>query len=136
MKKIVSQIIFAFLPPIFVYIFQYFAEVFFAMYQRYPNFDIPMHFLGGLSMAITGFYLIKIAENYQWIRITNKLLCIFIIVCFVAFVATLWEFHEFLMDFYLGTHMQVNEADTMLDMFLGVFGALVSGGILVYKKGT
>ncbi len=134
MKKFSQQIIQAFFPPFVLYLFQYLVEIAFQIYEKYPSFDIPMHFFAGCAMALTGFSLLKIAEEKNWMKIQNRLVKIFLVISFVALVATLWEFHEFLMDYYLDTHTQPSIADTMKDLFLGLCGALVAGSILVYKK--
>lgn len=44
----------------------------------------------------------------------------------------LWEFYENILDFFLGTQMVRGLEDTIVDLFLGVSGALVFS--LVYRK--
>ena len=43
-----------------------------------------------------------------------------------------WEFYENALDYFLGTHMVRGLEDTMIDMFLGVLGALVLS--LFYRR--
>lgn len=136
MKKVQEKIIMAFFPPFFLYLFQYLAQKFFGIYFLYPNFDIPMHLLGGVTMAMTGLSLLTIAEDQKWLLLKKNpvFLRILLVVFFVALMAVLWEFHEFLMDHFLGTHMQPSTFDTMKDLFLGLFGALIGTSVLSKKS--
>ncbi len=134
MKKISEKIIVAFFPPFFLYLFQYLAQVFFHIYFRYPNFDIPMHFLGGVTMALTGYSLLTIAEEQKWLAIKKKSVSLLFVVMFVVFIAVLWEFHEFLSDQFLGTNTQPSNFDTMKDLFLGMLGSFLTGIFLIFKK--
>lgn len=134
MQKIFSQILKAFRPPAILYLFQYFLELFFRVYERYPNFDIPMHFLGGVAIALTGNSLLQIAQKEKWLVIKNRVVTIILIISFVALFATLWEFHEFLLDEYFGTLTQSSLADTMKDMFLGLLGACAFTIIKIFSK--
>ena len=134
MKKIFPQLMRAFFPPFLLYLFQYLAEIFFNIYFRYPNFDIPMHFLGGVTMAMTASALLRIAEEQKWFVIKKKSVSLLLIVMFVVFVAVLWEFHEFLFDQFLGTRTQLSNFDTMKDLFLGMSGSSLAVIFLISKK--
>ncbi len=79
--------------------------------------------MGGV--AITYFYRSAI-RNSQ--RIVGGIP--FPIQILLAFTCTgttiiLWEFYENLFDFFFGTHLVRGLGDTILDMFLGLLGALV-----------
>jgi hypothetical protein len=132
--KIFFQILKAFFPPAILYFVQYFLELFFRIYERYPSFDIPMHFLGGVTIVLTGNSLLQIAQKEKWLVIKNRAITVLLLVSFVALFAILWEFHEFLMDTYLGTQTQPSIADTMKDMFLGLLGACVFGIMKIFSK--
>lgn len=125
MPKVVTQIIKAFYPPALLYFFQYIVGGVFRVYIIWPAFDIPMHFLGGCAIALTAFFLLRIASEQGWMKIHSKLVQLIFIVSFVALFATLWEFYEFLTDRYLGTFNQPSIADTMGDMFLGLLGGFI-----------
>lgn len=138
MQKTFFKIIKSFYPPFLLYTFQYFMVVFFDLYRTWPPFDIPMHFLGGVTMGITGYFLLQIAREEKWLKIESKLVFLFVVVCFVSLMATLWEFYEFVMDYYFHTVNQPSIADTMGDMFLGLSGGLVAGMMEVsrfFRKG-
>jgi hypothetical protein len=95
----------------------------FQLFKLFPPLDIPTHFIGGV--AITYFYRSAI-QNSQKIFGTIP----FPIQILLAFTCTgttiiFWEFYENLFDFFFGTHMVRGLGDTILDMFLGLLGALL-----------
>lgn len=112
------------LPPAIVFIFHAIMIVVFNIYKVFPAFDIPMHFVGGLSIGISAIMLIKIFES----KITAPKWFQFVwIVGLAVIAATIWEFAEFGSDYFFQTVMQPSLADTMLDMFLGLIGGGVAG---------
>ena len=133
--KILKEVIKCFYPPILVYLIpNYLIGGYFRMYIIWPPYDILVHFLGGVSMAITGYLLLKLCEKQNWIRLQNKYVFLLLIICYVCATATIWEFYEFLCDHYLGTFNQPSIADTMGDMLNGLVGGLVGGVMMVWKK--
>lgn len=135
MKSIIREFIKCFYPPAIVFLFfNLLIGGYFQMYIIWPPYDIPVHFLGGVSMGITGYMLLKLCEKNNWIHISNKLLFLLLIVCYVSLTATVWEFYEFLMDHYLGTFNQPSIADTMGDMFFGLLGGAFAASFLLRKK--
>ena len=108
--------------PVSIFV-AYLAGLALQLFKLFPPLDIPFHFLGGV--VITYFYRIAI-------RHSQKLLgeIPFPIQVLLAFTCTgtttiLWEFYENLLDFFVGTHMVRGLQDTIMDLFLGLFGALV-----------
>lgn len=102
----------------------------FHLYDLYPPLDIPTHFMGGV--AITFLYRSAI-HNSQ--KILGEVpLPVQIILAFTATGTTtvLWEFYENILDYFLGTHMVRGLGDTLMDMFLGLAGALVLS--LLYRR--
>ena len=102
----------------------------FDWYDLLPPLDIPSHLMGGA--AITYFYrsAIKNSQNIVGeipipIQIRLAFTCTGTTIIF-------WEFYENALDFFLGTHMVRGLEDTMIDMFLGLIGALVLS--LFYKR--
>lgn len=96
--------------PITVFVFHVFISVVFHAYYVLPSIDIPMHFLGGLVMAYF-FYAIfqALGKNFLALSVFTA----------VGTTAIFWEFLEFL------THSQGDVPDTMLDMLMGLLGAVV-----------
>jgi hypothetical protein len=108
--------------PLSVFSF-YVIGLAFQLFKLFPPLDIPTHFIGGV--AITYFYWSAIRNSE---RIVGDIP--FPIQTLLAFTCTgttiiLWEFYENLFDYFFGTHMVRGLEDTMLDMFLGLLGALV-----------
>lgn len=134
MSALARSVVTAFYPPVVVYVLQFLLEAWFGVYERYYWFDRPMHFLGGVAMAMTGFSLLQIAKKKKWIRIKFLWLEVFLVICFVAFMAVAWEFHEFLLDSFLGSTHQSSVGDTMRDLFLGIIGALTLSVLLHAKS--
>jgi hypothetical protein len=100
------------------------------VYDLYPWFDIPMHFLGGFSIAFTSFLFLKFFKEKKILIIENKFLYLFIILAFVALVAVLWEFYEFFLDAFFNFNTIVSLEDTLLDLAMGLFGGFLGGLIL------
>ena len=92
-------------------------------FDLFPPLDIPSHLLGGV--AITYFFRSAI-KNSQTI-VGNIPIPIQIIFAFTCTGTTIifWEFYENLLDFFFGTHVVRGLEDTIVDMFLGLMGALV-----------
>ena len=93
------------------------------LYDLFPPLDLPSHLLGG--GAITYFFRSAI-KNSQSLA-GNIPILIQIIFAFTCTGTTIifWEFYENLLDLFFGTQMVRGLEDTIVDMFLGLLGALV-----------
>ena len=104
--------------PFFVYMLGYTLEV------AYPSYHILwwpnrlVHFLGGLSIAISVYYIFNLFKKADYIKTVNFVFDALIVILAVMSVTVVWEFYEFLSDTYLYTHSQPNVADVM-----GMLGA-------------
>jgi len=110
--------------PASVYVVHVVAARGFRAYQRFPQFDVPMHLLGGVAIAyffhtaaLNGARLGCLAPYH---RLTHLIL-VFGLTCAAALG---WEFWEFLSDRYLGSHSLGDRNDTLLDLLLGVLGGV------------
>jgi hypothetical protein len=96
----------------------------FHVYKDHPNADIPMHLVGGFAIAY--FFLCcwraAIARGHAG-RPTAAvtLAMIFALTCSAA---VFWEFGEYLSDWMLSTHVQVDMDDTLSDMLFGILGGI------------
>lgn len=97
----------------------------FGLYEIWPAFDIPMHFLGGFCIAYFWSGMYRIAQQLQLLGKPVPFFHALFVFAFASTTTIVWEFAEFLADHYLHTHMQISLYDTMKDMFLGMCGALV-----------
>ena len=94
-------------------------------YETFWWFDIPLHFMGGIAVAISAYYLLEDFGNRQKFHNQFIPLQILILIAFTALAAVLWEFMEFTFDIAFHTHMQQGLLDTIKDMAVGIS----SGGL-------
>jgi hypothetical protein len=100
------------------------------LFRMFPSIDIPTHFMGGV--AITYFYRSAIRNSQKFLGDIPAP-----IQALLAFTATgtttvLWEFYENFIDHFFGTHMVRGLEDTIVDLAMGLSGALVLS--LFYKR--
>jgi uncharacterized membrane protein YoaK (UPF0700 family) len=91
------------------------------LYWKFQWFDIPMHFLGGVVVALGLFTLHDLK-----LVIKKRHLQIFPIVLLVFAVAMLWEVYELLIGIPIESNYVV---DTLTDLSMGLLGGLVGYGI-------
>ena len=100
------------------------------LFKSFPYFDMPTHFMGGV--AITYFYRAAIRNSQKIVgEIPYPVQVLLAITC-TGTTTILWEFYENLADFFLGTQMVRGLEDTIVDLFLGLSGALVLS--LFYRR--
>ena len=102
----------------------------FHLFRMFPYIDIPTHFMGGVT--ITYFYRVAIRNSQKFLGDIP-----FPIQVLLAFTATgtttiLWEFYENSFDHFFGTHMVRGLEDTIVDLAMGLSGALVLS--VFYKR--
>ncbi|RPI94143.1 MAG: hypothetical protein EHM40_07535 [Chloroflexi bacterium] len=102
----------------------------FLLFKLFPPLDIPTHFLGGV--AITYFYRVAIRHSQKVVgEIPFPIQVLFAITC-TGTTAILWEFYENILDFFFDTGMVRGVEDTIVDLFVGLLGALVLS--LFYRR--
>jgi hypothetical protein len=102
----------------------------FHLYKSYPWIDMPTHLLGGVT--ITYFYRVAIRNSQKFIgEIPTPVQILFAFAC-TGTTTILWEFYENIMDRFFGFHMVRGLDDTLVDLILGLSGALVL--TLLYRK--
>jgi len=109
----------------------YLAGLAFDWFDLFPPLDIPTHFMGGI--AITYFYRAAIHHSQ---KIVGEIpLPVQVLLGFTCTGTTIvfWEFYENSLDFLFHAHNVLGVADTVKDMFFGLFGALVL--TLFYRRG-
>lgn len=127
MNKILNDlkiIVWFFIFPVFVLILHIFL-LFFDVYRVLPWFDMPLHFIGGVSVSMTYFFILKYLQKENYLKI-NSLIRIIFVFALVALTAVSWEFFEFSAEYITGLGLQGDLNDTMLDLFLGLFGGLLA----------
>ncbi len=96
----------------------------FDAYRRYPPLDIPMHFFGGVAIAYFFAHAALVAPHCGLTRATDRLTHAVLVLALTCSATVGWEWAEFVSDRFLGTHAQVDLADTMKDMLMGSLGVL------------
>jgi len=94
----------------------------FGAYAAYPPLDLPMHFLGGISIAYFFWRSQELAAEGELLGQLSRLGSVLVVLGGTSTAAMLWEFAEWISDRSLGTHSQVGLEDTLLDMALGIAG--------------
>lgn len=89
------------------------------------SMDTLLHFLGGVSIAYSANYALKLLQQKNLLTINSQLAKAIIIVGVVILAAVLWEIYEFMHDEWLGTFYQTNNTDTMKDLIMGLYGGAV-----------
>ncbi len=95
------------------------------LYVALKWIDMPMHFLGGASIAIAGVSFLAFLKTCGFINELPFLVRAFFIMSFVGLAAVSWELWEFSLDFVFARHFQTDLFDTMADMFFGLLGGFV-----------
>jgi hypothetical protein len=100
------------------------------LFKSYPWIDMPTHFLGGI--AITYFYRCATRNSQNLIGEIPFLVQTLLAFTGTGTTAIFWEFYENLMDHFLGFSMVRGLDDTIVDLTMGLCGALVLS--LFYRR--
>lgn len=98
-------------------------------YYAFPQTDIFFHFLGGVAIGNGFINMLRQLSRQKAFVTADVHVWRLLVVALVALAATLWEFHEYMIDYFFHTQMQPSIPDTMLDMFLGLAGGLVAAHV-------
>jgi hypothetical protein len=102
----------------------------FHLFKMFPNIDIPTHFMGGVT--ITYFYRVAIRNSQKFLGDIPAPIQILLAFTATGTTTVLWEFYENTIDHFFGTHMVRGLEDTIMDLAMGLSGALVLS--LLYRK--
>ena len=107
------------------------------VYEWYlPQLDIPMHIIGGASVAWAVWALMNYARSEKKLPKLPFWFSVFIAVGAAALVGVLWEHYEFLHDVYLHTDEQLAQfgtSDTMKDLADDLLGGFLLS-VLIGRK--
>ncbi len=117
--------------PILVFIFSNILDKV-GLYNLYPWIDIPMHFFGGMAIAYMFVLIFNFLKEKKLLKINSKLIYLILILSSVILIAVLWEFYEYLMNYFFNLNIVQTLEDTILDLLMGLFGGLVVG--LIWKN--
>ena len=98
-------------------------------YDSMPWIDVPMHFVGGVTITWFALGAARAAVEHHLIGRPNRAGLLVLAFLAGSSATVYWEFAEFIADRYLFTAVQLGLEDTLLDMFLGVLGAATLVGV-------
>jgi hypothetical protein len=108
--------------PLSVFILYLVAREF-QLFKLFPPLDIPTHLLGGI--VITYFYRVAIWNAQAVVgEIPLPVQILFAFTC-TGTTTIFWEFYENIFDYFFHTQMVRGVTDTVMDLFVGLLGALV-----------
>jgi len=110
--------------PSLVFVVHVFLFVFVRFYDRFPAFDMVTHFTGGVAIAYFFSGTLGILQRRGVIAAPDAAVRALLVFTLTVTAAMFWEFAEYGFDYLFSTRIQVDLADTLSDMALGVFGGL------------
>jgi len=125
------------LTSIFLLLLVHGVAILSGWYEFNKWFDIPMHFLGGVVIALLALAIWNLCVQKIVFQPGVKPVWQFLVYCvgilgFVALVGVAWEWYEFLFDrlvielSYNIRPTQMGLGDTMVDLLLDILGGLVT----------
>ena len=111
-------------PPIVVFLIHRVVLSGLNLYAAYPWIDMPMHYMGGVSIAYTVSSGLTYLQEKKILLPLDRFIHPFLTLTTTVTTAVIWEFLEFLTDQIYGTNIQISLANTMQDLFFGLMGAL------------
>jgi hypothetical protein len=111
--------------PVLVFVIHLVAILGFDIYSRFPEFDIPMHFVGGVAIAYFFGRSYRTAAERDLLGQPATVVFAPMILGLTCLAAVIWEFAEFVVDQRFGIRSQPGLADTMLDLLMGLLGGAI-----------
>lgn len=108
------------------------ALFFLNVYSFFTSFDIPMHFLGGVSITYFFIHCVICAMKKDFLGRPSFIVTILLVFLLTCTTTIFWEFAEWTLDVLFQTSIQVSLDDTLLDMILGISGGVLM--IAIYFK--
>jgi len=100
-----------------------------------PYYDKIAHLVSSLTVSTLGFIAILVIDRIKNLRLTTGLI-VFSVVIFTMGLSALWEIYEFTFDLFFGMQLQHGLEDTMYDLIINLFGAMIvaiAAGISLWK---
>lgn len=103
------------------------SALYFSLYWHYLWLDIPIHFLGGITVVF-GISILPFLHIHYFEKFYSFKICLIVVVC----IALLWELFEISIGF--STYQDKFFLDTLLDLVMGTLGGVVGYGIVQSVK--
>ena len=97
----------------------------YSIYYTYLWFDMPVHILGGMSVAF-GYAALPFFN----IHLSNKYTTLFHYVLFVLFIGLVWEIFEYIFGISIASPLDDFVTDTFIDFVMDAIGAVLGYGIV------
>lgn len=120
-----------FAGPVILLVLHISATIF-GWYETVYYLDRPMHFLGGIAVAMSAHYLVKYFSHTDKLQINWKPIQVLAITAVVALGAVSWEFLEFYLDSISFAVMQPSVYDTIIDLTMGLLGGMITALLATY----
>ncbi len=119
---------------VFLVIF-HIISVIFSLYWLIRWIDIPLHFLGGVWLAMFSIWIFYISDRFSLPK-KPYLLSLVLILGLVALGGILWEFFEFSFDFVSHKRWlaQLSLLDTISDLFFDLLGGFCTYFVFINKN--
>lgn len=114
--------------PALVFLIHCVLSLAFNAYYHAPSLDVPMHLLGGLAIAYFFHVVVAYGDRLGRVRVGSRAAEMIMVFGLVAVAAVVWEFAEFLSDYFFRLGAQPSVANTMKDQFMGLVGGAVYVG--------
>jgi uncharacterized membrane protein len=101
-------------------------------YESVPDLDIPMHLLGGVSIAFFFWRSVTCEAAGAVLGTLSRFGQLLLTLALVCASTVGWEFAEWTTDYLGWTRAQGGLGDTMLDMLLGILGGV--GFLVVFAR--
>lgn len=111
--------------PILVFVIHVTAIFCFDLYSLLPEFDIPMHVVGGIAIAYFWTACLRAAARLELHGAPSPLVFPPLVLGLTSLAAVVWEFAEFVADRQFGWQTQSGLPDTLLDLLMGLLGGAV-----------
>ncbi len=111
--------------PVLVFAIHLVAILGFDIYNQFPEFDIPMHFAGGVAIAYFFGVCYREAAHLGLLGQPSGAVFPPMVLGLTSLAAVVWEFAEFVAEHQFGLRTQPGLADTLLDLLMGLLGCLV-----------
>ena len=108
--------------PVLVFSIHVIGAAVFHVYRRIPDFDVPMHFFGGVAIAYFFGAAYRAGLESKLLGEPSRVVFPLVVIGWTCLAAVIWEFSEFISDATWKTHTQPSLDDTMLDLLMGLLG--------------
>ena len=94
-------------------------------YYYWPPLDIVTHCAGGIAIAYFFARTLDLLVEHKLEPPLTWTIRVVLVLALTGTTTVLWEFAEFLMDTFLGTHLLAGLNDTLMDMMMGMIGGVL-----------